>query len=118
MPESKPKPQFEFLLTGDKKSWQLRRGDSVVLEHVIGEPMENFMVRLCDYMNRDRRPVVYLEDRIISLRGLIDNAAEMLDILYSRLKAASKQDKATQANVKLWVAKAKQFTEEIRKEAA
>lgn len=116
MTDQKQKPEFDFSLDRDKGSFQFKRGEVIVLELVEGEPIENFMVRLCDFMNRDRRPVVYLEDHVLRIRGLLENALYMLNILHDRMAAVA--DKKCSKQVSVWIKKSEEFISQIKKEAA
>lgn len=118
MADPKPKPQFEhsLVLNGDSRKYCFLRGDKAVLELTEGEPVEDFLVRLCDFMNRDRRPVIYLEDRIISLRELVGNCLDMVEILNRRLSESAMPEHA--ARVKDWIERSVKLSEQIRKEAS
>lgn len=119
MPETKPKPKFAFSVTPfDKdgvRTYQFERGPSVLVEYVSDEPVENFLVRLCEFMNRDRRDILYVEDKVISLQKLIENCLALLEILHARLSTCAGVKYKQQ--VAEWVAKSKELQEKIRKES-
>lgn len=113
--EQKPKPEFSYSIKEGREAVEFLRGDQVILRYERTKKLEEFMKNLCTYMNRDRRPIVYLEDRIFSLKGIVDNLVKMVQILNSRLKTVAHKDHKD--TVKEWIATSEDLLKEAREES-
>lgn len=88
MPDETKHPYQLVMRKGDRltRIYAIIRAEELVIEHYHpGEHLDRFFPRLTAYLNRDQRPVVHLEQRVIDVGEVNRSLHSLLQVVIRKL---------------------------------